>query len=242
MQCRGLPVPCKTIGIEGISADRRAGGHDPGAVSADRMNSACSAQRIEWRPSRQRMRTMTAIATPGKPAPKSAGQDAGAPPPARPLIAALLRCAWIGRNLWHRIARPLTMGVRALIIDGSDPGSRRVLLIRHSYVGGWHMPGGGVAKGETLVEAMRREVREEVGLRVESGVQPLGIYARFRHGASDHVAVFEVQDWSGVPTADGVEIVEARFFALDRLPADLSPATGRRLAEFLGHTPRGERW
>jgi hypothetical protein len=39
-----------------------------------------------------------------------------------------------------------------------------------------------------------------------------------------------------------LEIVEARFFPFDQLPAGLSPATGRRLEEFLGHRPVAERW
>ena len=161
-------------------------------------------------------------------------------PPA--LTASALRLAWHARNVWHWVARPLTMGVRAIIVDESEPGSRRVLLIRHSYVGGWHFPGGGVGKGETLVEAMRREVREEVGLSVEADPQPLGMYARFRHGASDHVAVFVARGWSGTPKADGGEIVETRFFPIDQLPDDISPATKRRLDEFLGREPLAERW
>jgi 8-oxo-dGTP pyrophosphatase MutT (NUDIX family) len=154
----------------------------------------------------------------------------------------LLRFAWWGRNVWHWVARPLTIGVRAIILDEPNGGSARVLLIRHSYIGGWHLPGGGVGKGESLVEAMRREVREEVGLRVEANVQPLGMFARFRHGASDHVAVFIAKGWTGVPKPDGVEIVEAAFYPLDQLPADTSPATRRRLAEFQGREPLAERW
>ncbi|HYG91672.1 MAG TPA: NUDIX domain-containing protein [Azospirillum sp.] len=148
-----------------------------------------------------------------------------------------LRLAWRARNAWHWVARPLTMGVRAIILDGD-----RVLLIRHSYVAGWHLPGGGVNKGETLVEAMKREVREEVGLVVESDVQPLGMYARFRHGASDHVAVFVARAWSGTPRTDGFEITDVGFFPLDRLPEDTTASTLKRLAEYRGLAPLAERW
>lgn len=161
-------------------------------------------------------------------------------PPVIPLSPRAMRIAWHARNLWHRLTRPITMGVRVIVLEESTPA--RVLLIRHSYIGGWHFPGGGVAKGETLAEAMRREVREEVGLSVESDAQPSGMYARFRHGASDHVAVFVVTGWSGTPTADGMEILETRFFPLDRLPEDISPPTRRRLAEFVDGAPPAEHW
>jgi len=163
--------------------------------------------------------------------------DLTLPTPVMPHPLNPLRIAWHARRAWHRVARPLTMGVRAIIVDAES-----VLLIRHSYVPGWHLPGGGVDKGETLVEAMRREVREEVGLTVEAAVQPLGMYARFRSGASDHVAVFVAERWSGTPKADGFEIVEAAFFPLDRLPEDTTPSTRRRLAEYRGLAPPAEHW
>lgn len=162
----------------------------------------------------------------------------------RPSVIALspraMRIAWHARNLWHRLTRPITMGVRAIVLEEGTPD--RVLLIRHSYIGGWHLPGGGVDRNETLVEAARREVREEVGIAIACDPQPFGVYARFRHGASDHVGVFVVRRWDGHPRVDGVEILEARFVALDALPDDLSPATRRRLDEFTGRAPRAERW
>jgi 8-oxo-dGTP pyrophosphatase MutT (NUDIX family) len=150
----------------------------------------------------------------------------------------LLRMAHLTRIGWLSVARPVTMGVRALIRDQSGA----VLLIRHSYVGGWHMPGGGVGRGETVHQAMAREVREEVGLEVVGTARMMGLYARFRLGASDHVSVFVVDEWSGTPAVDGLEIAEYRFFPPDALPEDTTPATRRRLAEFLSGSDVSELW
>lgn len=150
----------------------------------------------------------------------------------------LTRLAHLTRLVWHQIRRPVTLGARAIIVDAGG----RVLLIRHSYVGGWHLPGGAVDRGESLSEAARREVAEETGLIVGQVVRLQGIYARFRYGASDHVAVFVARDWRGAVAIDGVEIIEADFFPLDTLPVETSPATRRRLEEYLGRQPVAEHW
>jgi ADP-ribose pyrophosphatase YjhB (NUDIX family) len=150
----------------------------------------------------------------------------------------LLRMAHLTRIGWRSVARPVTMGVRALIRDQSGA----VLLIRHNYVGGWHMPGGGVGRGETVHQAMAREVREEVGLEVVGTARMLGLYARFRRGWSDHVSVFVVDEWSGTPRIDELEIAECRFFAPEDIPADTTPATRRRLAEALSGSEISEFW
>src|ERR1051325_3241885 len=70
-----------------------------------------------------------------------------------PAIRRVLHTYW-------RFARGLTVGVRAIVIDTHG----RVFLVKHSYVTGWHLPGGGVGPGETIGEALDRELQEEGGI------------------------------------------------------------------------------
>ena len=139
---------------------------------------------------------------------------------------------------WRRLTHPLTIGARALVVDGAG----RVLLIRHNYLAGWHLPGGKVDKGETAADAAVRELREETGLTAMVPPRLLGLYGRFGHGGSDHVAVYVIEHWTGTLRPDGLEVAEAGFFALGRLPDGTSQATLRRLREYRGLAATPAHW
>jgi 8-oxo-dGTP pyrophosphatase MutT (NUDIX family) len=65
-------------------------------------------------------------------------------------------------HLYWRWARGTTLGVRGLVIDKGQ----RVFLVTHTYVPGWQLPGGGVEPGETMAEALARELMEEGNIEI----------------------------------------------------------------------------
>ena len=133
-------------------------------------------------------------------------------------------------HLYWRFARGMTLGVRAVVLDGDN----RVFLVRHSYVSGWHLPGGGVAVGETFGEALRREVVEEGRLEVLGTPILHGLVLNSHVSRRDHVAVYLVRHFSQdrLPEANH-EIVACGFFAATALPAETTEGTRLRISEVL---------
>jgi ADP-ribose pyrophosphatase YjhB (NUDIX family) len=141
-------------------------------------------------------------------------------------------------HLYWRFSRPMTLGVRAAVFDADS----RVFLVRHGYTPGWHFPGGGVEAGETLLDALKRELLEEGNIRLKGAAQLFGMYHNTKSTKRDHVALFVVREFEQDTHRPSWEIVEANFFPLDKLPDDTTESTRRRIAEILHGAEPSERW
>jgi ADP-ribose pyrophosphatase YjhB (NUDIX family) len=128
-------------------------------------------------------------------------------------------------------------GVAAVVFDAHG----RVLLVRRSDNELWGLPSGHVEAGETVTEAVVREVGEETGLEVRVA-RLIGVYSdpasqvfAYPSGRVSHfvTACFACRVVGGDLRSDGVEALEAAFFAPDGLPPDLLPMHPRWLADAL---------
>jgi ADP-ribose pyrophosphatase YjhB (NUDIX family) len=137
---------------------------------------------------------------------------------------------------WFRLTRSMTLGVRALVIDGQG----RILLVRHGYMPGWLLPGGGVERGETAAQALARELREEAVITLTQEPELFGFYSNEKIFRGDHVAFYVVKQFLAGRFTPSAEIADARFFDRENLPGDTSEGTRRRLDEvFRGKTQTG---
>lgn len=141
--------------------------------------------------------------------------------------------------IWALTTRSMTLGVRGIVFNKNA----EVLLVRHTYVEGWHLPGGGVERGETMRDAMQKELREEANVQVLGEPRLFAIYRNILTSRFDHVAVFVIEDWSGEGAREAnFEIAETGFFPLSDLPAETTDPTVARLLEYSNAQPVRDHW
>lgn len=131
----------------------------------------------------------------------------------------------------------MTLGARVVALKGNE-----VMLVKQSYAPGWILPGGGVERGETLLEAAIREAREEAGLVAEGPLELHGMFANEALFRGDHVACYVMREFSQDVWSPDHEIVEARFFPAARLPQGTTGGSRRRIAEILDGVPISSHW
>ena len=146
------------------------------------------------------------------------------------------RLFWSVRTLLLSFFRIRTIGARALVVRENE-----ILLIKHTYQKGWCTIGGAVEKGESARKAVKRELYEEVGLKTTKPPKLFGIYFSRNEWRDDHVILYVVKEFT-MEEVDSDEIAEKKWFPFDNLPEETTPATKRRIDEYLEHSSQSDKW
>ena len=101
----------------------------------------------------------------------------------------------------------MTLGVRVIVENECG----EILIVKHTYVQGWHLPGGGVDRGEDVESAARREIFEETGISALADLKLLGLDFNKKISRRDHVAYFKASTNQNVTGRKTAEILETRF-------------------------------
>jgi ADP-ribose pyrophosphatase YjhB (NUDIX family) len=142
-----------------------------------------------------------------------------------------LRAIHLARKLIYHIFGVETRGVRVIVCDKG-----KILLIKPTYRRQWALPGGGVYKNEHIEDAAIREAAEEGNVVIEAFAKdPLGTYINTKDWRRDHITVLIAKAWKDWGRKTNWEIRGNKFFDLDKLPVDISPAARRRIEEYQNH-------
>ena len=145
------------------------------------------------------------------------------------------RLLYLGFKIYCFIFRPVRMGVRILMVQKNE-----VLLVWHTYLSGWYLPGGGLKRNETLESAARREAFEETGAELGE-VKLLGIFSSFSQWKTDHTVVFYCDDFEIKGTPDK-EIAKVNRFQFSELPNHVYGSHRKLLESYMNGkvAPQGE--
>lgn len=140
------------------------------------------------------------------------------------------------KNALYTLLKKQTIGARILLIQDN-----KILLVKHTYMPGWFTIGGGVDAGESPLQAIHRELREEVGVQLKKPPALFSVY-HTNINKQDNYVVLYVGGEHTQELVQSPEILEQKWFAFDALPHDITPATLRRIQEYLGKAVIQDTW
>lgn len=143
----------------------------------------------------------------------------------------LYRVAYNLLRIYWFAFRPHTQGALVVLKHRGN-----ILLVRHTYGKNlWRIPGGGVRKGEPPANTIKREIREELGIKLENP-REIGTAIYSDQHKHNTVWFFEEEINSKDFKFDSVEIKEAAWFQIDKLPSPLAKSAldGLSLAKLPG--------
>jgi 8-oxo-dGTP pyrophosphatase MutT (NUDIX family) len=128
-------------------------------------------------------------------------------------------------DLYWRMFKPIIVGVKALL--NSDDS---VVLVKHTYQDQWHLPGGAVKKRETIEDALKRELTEEIDGAL-SQYHLFGVYSDLSEGKNGHIIVFLSKNFR-FSKKQNFEIEKVQSFNIHGLPETVSKPVQRRIREY----------
>lgn len=140
------------------------------------------------------------------------------------------------KKIYYFFFRKTTVGARALVIKDDC-----VLLIEHTYMPGWYTIGGKVESGESPRQAIQRELLEEVGI-VAHSLELFNIYHSQNQMHDDYIALYLCKEFSEHDSISILEIKQKKWFKLNELPSNITPATLKRIKEYKEELVKSERW
>src|SRR5215471_18567736 len=134
------------------------------------------------------------------------------------------------------LLNPVALGACALV-----EREGKILLVRHSYVPGWLLPGGGGVRDKPPDEAILRELKEEIGLIRSAPPEFVGLYSRRAGWVTNVIALYRIGDAEFI-FRPNLEIREVTFVDPIAPPEGTPPSVRRRLSEFARLQPQSAHW
>jgi 8-oxo-dGTP diphosphatase len=140
--------------------------------------------------------------------------------------------------------RPVTEVAAGILLDSQQCFLMGQRPVGKPYAGYWEFPGGKVEAGETLFQALQRELQEELGITIHDSVDLMMIEHDYPHAyVRIHVSV--IRDWTGEPTGCENQALSWQDLNRDQLTVDpLLPAASpmiQQLKQFYAEIKTGTR-